>query len=130
MEEEIRSDLLIWTAGSRPNSLLASIDVAKDPRGRLEVDRRLRLTRSEASGTFEYDSSASSGSGFPSAEVFCLGDVAAVQGLDLGANAQVMLHEGRRFTDGNRKAAHATGIHIAVCPLDVTACPVLRYVVK
>lgn len=78
------ADLLVWTAGSQPSSLVESLDVPKDLRGRIEVDRRLRLV-SAAVG--EGDGRA--GGVGAAGDVYCLGDIAAVEGLDLGCNAQV-----------------------------------------
>ncbi|CAB1104784.1 unnamed protein product [Ectocarpus sp. CCAP 1310/34] len=78
--EEIMADLLVWTAGSQPSSLLEPLDVRKDARGRIEVDRKLRVV--EAAGS-------AGGVG----DVYCLGDIAAVEGLELGCNAQVALQQ-------------------------------------
>lgn len=75
--QEILSDVLIWTAGSQPSSLLASLDVDKDPRGRVEVDRRLQLV------------GAREGAATKAAGVYCLGDIATVEGLELACNAKV-----------------------------------------
>ncbi|CAM9358203.1 unnamed protein product [Pylaiella littoralis] len=86
--EEIMADLLVWTAGSQPSSLVESLDVPKDLRGRIEVDRRLRLV-SAAVG--EGDGRA--GGVGAAGDVYCLGDIAAVEGLDLGCNAQVALQQ-------------------------------------
>ncbi|CAM9279335.1 unnamed protein product [Ectocarpus sp. 6 AP-2014] len=77
--EEIMADLLVWTAGSQPSSLLDSVNVRKDASGRIEVDRRLRLI----------DAAGNDGVG----DVYCLGDIAAVEGLELGCNAQVALQQ-------------------------------------
>ncbi|CAN0063684.1 unnamed protein product [Ectocarpus sp. 12 AP-2014] len=74
------ADLLVWTAGSQPSSLLKPLDVRKDARGRIEVDRRLRLV----------DAARSAGG---VGDVYCLGDIAAVEGLELGCNAQVALQQ-------------------------------------
>lgn len=79
--EEIPSDLLIWTAGSQPSSLLASLDVDKDPRGRVKVDRRLQLV------------GARGGAATEAADVYGVGDIATVEGLDLPCNAQVALQQ-------------------------------------
>ena len=56
----------------------------KDSRGRIKVDRRLKLSgaRTEANSNSETTMDAA-------AEVYCLGDIAAVEGLDLVCNAQV-----------------------------------------
>ncbi|CAN0230800.1 unnamed protein product, partial [Hapterophycus canaliculatus] len=34
-EEEIDADLLVWTAGSQPSSLIQALDVRKDSSGRV-----------------------------------------------------------------------------------------------
>lgn len=75
--EEIASDMLVWTAGSQPSSLLDSLDVSKDPRGRVQVDRRLQLVDAPGGGSLN------------TGRVYCLGDIATVEGLDLACNAQV-----------------------------------------
>jgi len=79
----VKADLLVWTAGSRPSPLLDSLDVRRDPRGRVEVDRRLRLA---VPGGVDGGAGGHAHGG-----VYCLGDIAAVEGLDLGCNAQVRL---------------------------------------
>lgn len=94
-EEEIKADLLVWTAGSQPSSLVDSLDVQKDSRGRIEVDRRLRLIGAAAAAAAEADGVGVGGGGGEGGggawrdDVYCLGDIAAVEGLDLGCNAQV-----------------------------------------
>lgn len=75
--EEIASDVLVWTAGSQPSSLLDSLDVSKDSKGRVQVDRRLQLVN------------AAGGDASKTGRVYCLGDIATVEGLDLVCNAQV-----------------------------------------
>lgn len=87
VEEEMSSDLLIWTAGSQPSSIVASLDAQKDSKGRIEVDQCLQL--------IEAESEADSGRevALPvSAGVYCVGDIAAVRGRDLPCNAQVHGH--------------------------------------
>lgn len=86
--EEIKADLLVWTAGSQPSSLVDSLDVQKDSRGRIEVDRRLRLVGAAAAAA---DGASVGGGGGMAGrdDVYCLGDIVAVEGLDLGCNAQV-----------------------------------------
>lgn len=84
-EMEIASDLLVWTAGSQPCSVLDSLDVPKDSRRRIMVDRRLRLISGSSSAGGKDGAAAMS----PTADVYCLGDIAAVEGLDLACNAQV-----------------------------------------
>lgn len=80
------SDLLIWTAGSQPSSFVASLDAQKDSKGRVEVDRRLQLIEAES------EADSSSKIALPAtAGVYCVGDVAAVRGLDLPCNAQVLV---------------------------------------
>ena len=82
----------MWTAGSQPSSLVESLDVQKDSRGRIEVDRRLRLvgaaTPKAADGVID-GGGGRGGDGAGRDDVYCLGDIAAVEGLDLGCNAQV-----------------------------------------
>lgn len=80
--EEIESDLIVWTAGSQPSSVLKSLDFKKDYRGRIEVNRRLQPVGTEGAGSGQAVGSAASG-------VYCLGDIAAVEGMDLPSNAQV-----------------------------------------
>lgn len=79
-EEEIKSDLLLWTAGTRPSSLVASLDVEKDEQGRIGVDRRLQIIDAVREGGVSLTTG-----------VYCLGDIAAVEGLNLAGNAQVWL---------------------------------------
>ena len=75
--------------------MVASLDVPKDPQGRIKVDRRLQVVEAntDVSGTTEVtatDTAAASGGGGggAAAGVYCLGDIAAVEGLDLPCNAQ------------------------------------------
>jgi NADH dehydrogenase len=42
-DEQIPAETLVWTAGTTPNSLLSTINVAKDNRGALVVDETLAL---------------------------------------------------------------------------------------
>eukprot|EP00752_Nemacystus_decipiens_P007502 g6703.t1 len=97
-EDDVAADLLVWTAGSQPSSLVGSLDVRKDSRGRIEVDRRLRLAGEAAASAPAADGGISGGGGGGGGtavrgDVYCLGDIAAVEGLDLGCNAQVALQQ-------------------------------------
>lgn len=85
--------MLVWTAGSQPSSLVDSLDVPKDSRGRVEVDRRLRLVAAAAAadGVSGGVGSGGGGGGAGGDDVYCLGDIAAVEGLDLSCNAQVCM---------------------------------------
>lgn len=88
---EIESDLLVWTAGSRPSPLVSRLGLAKDGRGRVEVNRRLQPRRraGQAAGGGDEDASAT-GEGEAWADgVYCVGDMASVRGMDLNPSAQV-----------------------------------------
>lgn len=80
----------MWTAGTQPSSVIESLDIPKDSQGRILVDRRMRIAGA-AAGRSGADESPSG--------VYCLGDIAAVEGLDLASNAQVE-HDAIRVGDG------------------------------
>lgn len=62
--------------------MIKSLDVKKDYRGRIEVNRRLQPFGAKGTGNGQAVGSAA-------IEVYCLGDIAAVEGMDLPCNAQV-----------------------------------------
>ena len=86
VDEEVKADLLVWTAGSQPSRVVASLDVPKDPQGRVRVDRRLQVVAGSTDGNGAAETSATATTA--TAGVYCLGDIAAVQGLELPCNAQ------------------------------------------
>jgi demethylphylloquinone reductase len=75
-DRELPADLVVWTAGSKPNSLLDALDLPKDSTGRVLVNELLAVTDNS------YDGS-----------VYCLGDCASVQGSSNGATAQVAMQQ-------------------------------------
>lgn len=88
--EDIESDLLLWTAGSQPSLLLDSLEVPKDGRGRVEVNSQLQVMVSETyrGGDNEMPVPSTVEADY-AADVFCMGDAATVQGMDLRSTAQV-----------------------------------------
>jgi demethylphylloquinone reductase len=75
VDRELPADLIVWTAGSKPNSLLDALDLPKDSTGRVLVNELLAVTTSN------------------DGSVYCLGDCASVQGSSNGATAQVAMQQ-------------------------------------
>ena len=69
--------------------MVASLDIPKDPQGRVRVDRRLQVVGGGTDGGDSAENSATATTAAAAAGVYCLGDIAVVQGLDLPCNAQV-----------------------------------------
>jgi NADH:ubiquinone reductase (non-electrogenic) len=70
----IPSDLVVWTAGSAPNALAGKLNVPLDDRGRVLVDDFLQIKGYEG-------------------VAYCIGDMAAVEGMTLPATAQVAMQQ-------------------------------------
>ncbi|WP_324276065.1 NAD(P)/FAD-dependent oxidoreductase [Blastococcus brunescens] len=84
--EEFASDTLVWTAGTKPNPMLASTDLPVDGRGRVECETTLQVR------------------GMPDA--WAAGDLAAVPDLTADSpdvttapNAQHAVRQARRLAD-------------------------------
>jgi NADH dehydrogenase len=84
--EEFSSDTLVWTAGTKPNPMLAETDLPVDARGRVECEATLQV------------------SGMPDA--WAAGDLAAVPdltkdepGATTAPNAQHAVRQARRLAD-------------------------------
>ncbi|KAG5181433.1 NADH dehydrogenase [Tribonema minus] len=73
--ETLRADLIVWTAGSRPNGLLRGVEgLSLDARGRVRVSATLAADGLDS--------------------VYCLGDAAAVDGADgVPATAQAAMQQ-------------------------------------
>jgi len=67
------SDLTVWTAGSKPNSLLSSLDLQLSSYGKVKVNETLKIE------------------GKPNA--YCIGDCACIEGANLPSNAQVAMQQ-------------------------------------
>lgn len=86
---ELPADLVVWTAGSKPNSLLKSLDLPKDDKGRVRVSSLLNVPGRE--------------------EVYCLGDCAVVEGADAGSTAQVAMQQSEYAAYNIAAAASVSG---------------------
>ncbi|CAM9264847.1 unnamed protein product [Chrysoparadoxa australica] len=72
--QTLPADLIIWTAGVKPNSVAEVMGLARDDTGKVLVDSQLQVNGQEEA-------------------VYCIGDLAAVKGEQLPSNAQVAMQQ-------------------------------------
>lgn len=93
--------------------MVASLDVPKDPQGRVRVDRRLQVVGGSTDGIDAAETSSIATTA--AAGVYCLGDIAAVQGLDLPCNAQVRVRGRVGGGRGGVRMRHSFHVGLFFC---------------